>query len=162
VTGRVDDVIIQTASRLLVPHIQLYALYVLAHGHGSPGGGFQGGCILAASFILMVIAYDLQEVKRRIKETVIILLCSVGVFLFAWTGWMCLFVGGNFLDYGQLSAIIPTNQVMARYYGIAVIETGVQITVMAVMVLIFLELATGGVHREITEDTDAGTAGRQL
>jgi len=45
-------------------------------------------------------------------------------------------------------AILPVDPVMARYYGIAVIETGVQITVMAVMVSIFINLATGGRHEE--------------
>ena len=38
------DFIIKTTSRLLIPFIQLFALYVIAHGHHSPGGGFQGGC----------------------------------------------------------------------------------------------------------------------
>jgi multicomponent Na+:H+ antiporter subunit B len=128
--------------------MQIYGLYVLAHGHGSPGGGFQGGCIVAASFILMAIAYDLDEVKRRFAEKLNIFFCSLGVFIYAGVGWLCLLLGGNFLDYGKLSVILPVDPVMARYYGIAAIETGVQITVMAIMVSIFLNLVTGGTHKE--------------
>jgi multicomponent Na+:H+ antiporter subunit B len=146
-----EDVIIQTVCRIFIPFMQVYSLYVLAHGHGSPGGGFQGGCIFAASFVLMSIVYDLNEVKRRFAERFSIFLASFGVFIFAGMGWLCLFLGGNFLDYGVLSTILPVDPVMARYYGIAAIETGVQITVMAIMVSIFFNLLTGGLHEKDVE-----------
>jgi multicomponent Na+:H+ antiporter subunit B len=146
-----EDIIIRTICRIFIPFIQVYGLYVLAHGHGSPGGGFQGGCIFAASFVLMSIVYDLNEVKRRFAERFSVFLASLGVFIFAGMGWLCMFLGGNFLDYGVLSKILPVDPVMARYYGIAAIETGVQITVMAVMVSIFLNLLTGGRHEMDTE-----------
>ena len=38
------DLIVTNTVRLIVPVIQIFAFYVLAHGHVSPGGGFQGGC----------------------------------------------------------------------------------------------------------------------
>jgi multicomponent Na+:H+ antiporter subunit B len=147
-----EDVIIQTICRFFIPFMQVYGLYVLAHGHGSPGGGFQGGCIFAASFILMSIVYDLNEVKRRFAERLTVFLASLGVFIFAGMGWLCLFLGGNFLDYGVLSKILPVGTRMARYYGIAAIEIGVQITVMAIMVSIFLDLLTGGLHEKAAEE----------
>ena len=147
-----EDVIIQTVCRIVIPFMQIYSLYVLAHGHGSPGGGFQGGCIFAASFVLMAIVYDLNEVRRRFAEKIALFFVSLGVFIFAGMGWLCLFLGGNFLDYGVLSTILPTDPVMARYYGIAAIETGVQITVMAIMVSIFLDLLTGGQHEKAMEE----------
>jgi cobalamin synthase len=49
---RQDSIIITTLTRLLTPFIQLFGLYVIMHGHSSPGGGFQGGVILGAGFIL--------------------------------------------------------------------------------------------------------------
>jgi len=61
------------------------------------------------------------------------------------------------LDYGKLSKILPTDPVMARYYGMAGIETGVQITVMAIMVSIFLDLATAGKHEGALEEEDVGS-----
>ena len=146
-----EDVIIQTVCRIFIPFMQVYSLYVLAHGHGSPGGGFQGGCVFAASFVLMSIVYNLNEVKRHFTEKFSVFLASLGVFIFAGMGWLCMFLGGNFLDYGVLSTILPVDPVMARYYGIAAIETGVQITVMAIMVLIFLNLLTGGLHEKDVE-----------
>jgi len=144
VTDRWGDLIIETVARLLAPFLQLYSLYVLAHGHSSPGGGFQGGCIFAASLVLIVLAYGAKEARKRFPEKVNLALCAFGVALYAGIGWLCIFLGGNFLDYGHLSRLLPADPVMARYYGMAGIETGVQITVMAIMVAIFLELLTAG------------------
>jgi len=141
---KIDDIIIQKTSRLMIPFMQLYSLYVLVHGHGSPGGGFQGGCVLAASFILMVFAFDIEFLKKKFSERNLLLFCCIGVFIYVGTGFLCILLGGKFLDYSFLSKILPCTPIMARYYGMAIIETGVQITVMAVMVSILLDLATVG------------------
>jgi multicomponent Na+:H+ antiporter subunit B len=151
VIKEVENVIIQTICRLLIPFIQLFGLYVIAHGHGSPGGGFQGGCILAASFVLILIAFGLKEAKRRFSEKLVTLFCSLGVLIYAWTGLMCLLLGANFLDYGQLSRILSVDPVHARYYGVFAVEVGVGITVMAIMVSLFIDLITGGKHEEASE-----------
>jgi multicomponent Na+:H+ antiporter subunit B len=143
-----EDIIITTICRFILPFIQLFGLYVIAHGHGSPGGGFQGGCILAASFIIYVVAFDIAEAKRRFSEKRIIIMSSLGVGIFALIGWACLLLGGNFLDYGKLSMILPVDPVMARYYGVFGIEVGVGITVMAIMVSLFLDLITKGTFEE--------------
>lgn len=145
---KTENIIIRTMCRLLIPAIQLFGLYVIAHGHGSPGGGFQGGCILAASFILMVIAFGLKETKRHFTENLNNIFSSLGVFIYAWTGWMCLLLGANFLDYGALSTILPADPIKARYLGMFSIEVGVGITVMAIMVSLFIDLVTGGKHEE--------------
>ena len=147
-----EDVIIQTVCRIFIPFMQVYSLYVLAHGHGSPGGGFQGGCIFAASFVLMSIIYDLKEVTKRFAERLSVFFFSLGVFIFAGMGLICLLLGGNFLDYSVLSTILPVDPVMARYYSIAVIEIGIQITVLTIMVSIFLDLLTGGLHEKAAEE----------
>ena len=55
-------------SKILIPFIQLYSYYVLAHGDLGPGGGFQGGVILGSSIILYVIAFGLDEGQKLISE----------------------------------------------------------------------------------------------
>lgn len=146
-----EDIIVKTLCRFIIPFIQLFGLYVIAHGHGSPGGGFQGGCILAASFVLILIAFDLAEAKKRFSEKLNNFFNSFGVLIYTSTGWTCLLLGGNYLDYGKLSRILPVDPVQARYYGVFAVEVGVGITVMAVMVSIFLDLITGGKHEEASE-----------
>jgi len=143
-----DNIIIKTVCRILTPFLQIFALYVIAHGHYSPGGGFQGGCILGASFILLVIAYDINAVKKRMTEKLNTALCSLGVIIYAGIGLICLILGANYLDYGILHRILPVDPVKARAMGTLGIEIGVGLTVMSVMVSIFLNIATGGKHEE--------------
>ncbi|HLA48147.1 MAG TPA: Na(+)/H(+) antiporter subunit B [Nitrospinota bacterium] len=149
--NRFENIIIQTISRLLIPPIQLYALYVIAHGHYSPGGGFQGGCILGASFILMVIAYDIKETKRMISEKINTIFISLGVIIYSGIGAVCLILGADYLDYGILNKIFSVSPAKARALGTFGVEIGVGITVMAVMVSIFLNLVSGGEHEEAQE-----------
>ncbi|MCG2755374.1 MAG: hypothetical protein L6247_07410 [Desulfobacteraceae bacterium] len=143
-----DDIIIETLSRLLTPFIQAFGLYVLCLGHYSPGGGFQGGVLVAASFILLVIAYDIKEAKSRLTEKWNIVLNSAGVFVYAGIGLLCLILGANFLDYSVLSKILPVGPEEARALGILGVEIGVEITVAACLVSIFLDLASRGEHEE--------------
>ena len=138
------DIIIETLSRLLTPFIQTFGLYVLCLGHYSPGGGFQGGVLVAASFILLVIAYDIKEAKSRLTEKLNIVLNSGGVFVYAGIGLLCLILGGNFLDYSVLSKILPVGPEEARALGILGVEIGVEITVAACLFSIFLDLAAKG------------------
>lgn len=139
--SRYDSVIVATVCKKMIPFMQLYALYVIMHGHYSPGGGFQGGVILGASFILMVIALDIEEANRRMKEKFLAIFMSLGVFIYGGIGTLALIFGGNYLDYGKLPLPVKHHEEI-RALGILGIEIGVGITVMAIMLKIFLELST--------------------
>ena len=147
-----DDIIIRTVSRVLIPFIQIYALYVIMHGHHSPGGGFQGGVILGASFILYLITHGLEEAKTRMSEIKAGLFSSFGLLIYSGIGLLCLVMGGNYLDYGTLSSILKVVPAQARTLGILGIEIGVGIAVMAVMFSIFFDISTGGILPEDEED----------
>ena len=142
------DLIIRTACRLLVPFIQLFALYVIAHGHHSPGGGFQGGVILGAAFILIALSYDLRTLEHRINESMTGILSPAGVFIYAGVGAVCMLLGSNFLDYGALAGLLSTSPARARSLGILFVEIGVAIAVMATMALIYTNLSSAGRHRQ--------------
>ena len=130
------DLIIRTVCRGLTPFIQLFGLYVIMHGHSSPGGGFQGGVILASSFILLAIAEGSETLRQRFSLAALTRFMSAGVLLYAGLGVVCLVLGANYLDYGVLPFSEP------RSVGILVIEIGVGITVMAAMLSIFRDLLT--------------------
>ena len=143
-TRATDDVIIKTVSRIFTPFIQIFALYVIMHGHHSPGGGFQGGVILGASFILLVITQGLDKTRRRFSQKLGTIFCSIGLLIYSGIGILCLILGGNYLDYGKLNKIFPVIAAEARSLGILGIEIGVGIGVMAVMYSIFSDIVTGG------------------
>lgn len=130
--------VIRTVSKVLIPFIQLYALYVIAHGELGPGGGFQGGVILGSSIILLVLAYGIDEGRRMISEKTSDILSSTGVLIYAGVGVLCLISGGLFLEYTAMP--LPTKK-MASSLGIYGIEIGVGMAVAAVMITIFFETA---------------------
>lgn len=143
-----DSLIIRNTCRLVIGFIQLFALYVVAHGHYSPGGGFQGGVLLASSIILFAISNDLRTSLKRVKEKTAALLGSLGVIIYAGTALLCLLLGANFLDYKALASILGTDAVMARSYGILFVEIGVAFAVMAVMIWLYYNLSSAGKHDE--------------
>lgn len=138
------DLIIRTASRLVVPFAQLFALYVIAHGHHSPGGGFQGGVIFGAAVILYALSADLRSALSRAGEKIMAVLSSTGVLIYSGIGLLCFFLGSGFLDYSALARILRTDPIMARSYGIMLVEIGVGLSVMAVMVSLYYVLASAG------------------
>ncbi|NOS35575.1 MAG: sodium:proton antiporter [Deltaproteobacteria bacterium] len=142
-----QDTITQTVCRVMVPFMQLFALYVIAHGHHSPGGGFQGGVILGASFILLGISYDLKTILSRMREKSNIILANIGVLIYAGIGFLALLLGANYLDYSILSAILPSvTPVEARSLAMLGVEIGVGITVMAIVISVYTNLASHGRH----------------
>ena len=142
------DLIIKTICRLLIPFIQLFALYVIAHGHHSPGGGFQGGVILGASIMLLAISQDLRTAVQRMREKVDALLSPTGVFIYAGTGALCLLLGLNFMDYSALASVLYVDPVTARSHGILIVEIGVGVAVMATIICIYNNLSSAGKYDE--------------
>lgn len=143
-----DSMIVRNTCRLIIAFIQLFALYVVAHGHYSPGGGFQGGVLLGASIILFAISNDLRRTINRFKEKTSALLGALGVLIYSGTGFFCLLLGFQFLNYKALAPIFRSTDAMARSLGILVIEIGVALAVMAVMIWIFYNLSSAGKHDE--------------
>lgn len=126
--------ILDAASRLLIPYILLFALYVLFHGHHSPGGGFQGGTMLAAAVILLRLTRG-REPGWGPSRRQCAYLALLGVGIYASMGLAALLCGANFLDYGALP--LPVSRPQARSLGILGIEIGVTVGVMGTMILIF-------------------------
>ena len=137
-----EDVIVKTVARVLIPFIVAYALYVVMHGHYSPGGGFQGGVILAAGFVLLGITHGFEQAWRRLSEKVAGVIGSIGVMIYGGIGVLCLLLGGNYLDYGKLGKILGVPTAEARSLGILGVEIGVALAVMAVMCVIFFAIYT--------------------
>ena len=147
-----EDIITKTVSRIMMPFILLFALYVIIHGGHSPGGGFQGGVILGAGLVLLLITHGLHETKRHVSEKSVAIFSSVGLLIYSGIGLLCLLLLGNYLDYGKLSIILRVAPAEARALGIDGIEIGVGLTVMAIMFSIFLDISSGGEPPEDEEE----------
>ncbi|PLX68362.1 MAG: sodium:proton antiporter [Denitrovibrio sp.] len=131
-----ENVIIRTVTQIMLPFIQIFGLYVIAHGEVGPGGGFQGGVILGASVILISLVLGKKEARKRLSMKWNDVFNSTGVLVYAGIGFICLFLGGSFLEYG----VLPFGSAeKGNHLGMVGIEIGVGITVAAVMTTIFFE-----------------------
>jgi len=61
-----SSLILRTATRFLMPLLMLFALFLLLRGHNEPGGGFVGGLVVAATFVLYVMAYGVAAARRAL------------------------------------------------------------------------------------------------
>lgn len=129
--------ILRVVSKVLIPPIMLFALYVQFHGDYGPGGGFQAGVIFAAALILYAMLFGLNTAQKVINLGVVRLLSAVGVLIYGSVGLISLLQGKNFLDYSAL-AHDPQH---GQHYGILLVELGVGITVAAVMLIVFFSFA---------------------
>lgn len=89
--------IVKRTFGMLTPFIFLFSIYIITHGHLSPGGGFQGGVILGAISIIFSIVYGSEFDYKRYSPTTKTLLETSGALLFIGLGLMGILVGGNFL-----------------------------------------------------------------
>lgn len=134
--------IVLLGARLLSPYIMVFGWYVIFHGHYSPGGGFQGGALLAASVLLMRVSGGRLISRMQIQEYLNTPLAIVGVFIYFLTGLTAMITGGYFLDYGELP-IPGMEPYWLRYTGILIIEVGIGLTVMCILVMIYDNMVKG-------------------
>lgn len=139
-----DNQIIRVSARMMVPFIQLFGLYVIVHGHYSPGGGFQGGVLLGASYILLALAFDLKTSLKTFSESMNSILGTTGALIFVGTAVLCALVGGLFLDYSALELLLPLGPIEWRSFGIFIVEVGVGLAVMSIMLSLYWDLSSGG------------------
>lgn len=75
----------------------LFGLYICTHGQLTPGGGFQGGVIIATALLLVYIAQNLERFKAMTSHPLMEVLESLGAALYALTGLSAVVVGLPFL-----------------------------------------------------------------
>ena len=129
-----EIVVLRVVSRVLMPYILLFGLYVQFHGDFGPGGGFQAGVIFSAALILYGIIFGLDAVQRVFTPFAVELCMALGLLLYAGTGLVSFYKNMNYLDYDVFG---PHGQ----HYGILLIEGGVGITVASTVLMIFYAFA---------------------
>jgi multicomponent Na+:H+ antiporter subunit B len=108
--------IVKEVTRLTVGLIFLFGIYIMLHGHITPGGGFTGGVIIALSFIHLVLAYGGDYAYKKMNRDTASSMESVGALAFLCMAVLGIFAGGvfflNFIPKGTLfempsAGIIP-------------------------------------------------------
>ncbi len=117
-----SSLVLSTGCRSLFPFILLFAAYIFLHGHLTPGGGFQGGAIIASAFLLVYLGCR----ERRVKERSIKAIESSAGLIFVIIGFLGLAVSGYFL-FNFLPRGIPNTLLSAGIIPIIYIAIGFKV-----------------------------------
>jgi multicomponent Na+:H+ antiporter subunit B len=131
------DLILRVGTKLILPFILLFALYVQFHGEYGPGGGFQAGVITAGMVILLAITFGLNAAHRIAPQRLVERMIPLGVLIYASTGLAGMAFGRNYLDY----SVFARDPASGHVLGIFLVEAGVLVTVSSTMVALFYAFA---------------------
>ncbi|MXW38519.1 MAG: hypothetical protein F4Z65_09670 [Acidobacteria bacterium] len=144
------SVILDAATRILVPVVLLFAVYVLIHGHISPGGGFQGGVLFGSGLIMMRLVWGPAHAGDGQQPEVpafgpslrgsLILACA-GILGYAGIGLAAMAFGGEFLNYGTLP--LGSDPAHVRELATLGIEAAVFLTVAGTVGVLFDTISIG-------------------
>ena len=88
--------IVKTTTSIAFPLAMIYGLYIIAHGHLTPGGGFQGGAVVASACAMILVAYGSVWTIGKIKEKHLSVFESLGAIGFIGLAFLGLFYGANY------------------------------------------------------------------
>ena len=121
------SVIVKTGARILFPLIIILGVYVFVHGHLTPGGGFQGGAIIASGFLLMFMSYRTYKVNHKVLSlfetfagTTFVLLGLTGLI------WGTSFLA-NILPFGEANTLFSAGIIPLIYIAVG-IKVGSELT----------------------------------
>lgn len=108
--------IVKTVTRISVWMILLYGIYIIFHGHLSPGGGFAGGVIIALAFLNVMLAYGRKFTSDWLKISFLHDVEAASATLFLVIGILGLSMGGaflaNFMTKGELFALLSAGTIL--------------------------------------------------
>jgi multicomponent Na+:H+ antiporter subunit B len=140
VIGSYPGEVVRVINAVLAPFVMVYGLYVIAHGHYGPGGGFAGGVALAVGAVMLRLTEDATLVYQRLPRGIGVASATVGLGLFLLVALAPLVAGANFLEYAGVPVEGVADSRM-RYLGILVVEIGVGLAVAGTILMIFDVLA---------------------
>ncbi len=127
------SLILRTATRLLMPLLLLFAVFLLLRGHNEPGGGFVGGLVVAAAFVLYAIAYGVDAARRAVLVDPSTLL-GAGLLVALGSGIPAVLVGRPFLTaiwttVGIEPAVVDVGTPLVFDVGVFLAVIGVVLTI---------------------------------
>jgi multicomponent Na+:H+ antiporter subunit B len=137
--------ILQTAARVLMPLLQLFAVFLLLRGHNQPGGGFVAGLVISSSLVLYAIAFGVAAARRALLVGPSMLL-GIGLLVALASGLPGVLSGRPFMS--AIWTRLGTGAAAVDLGTPLVFDVGVCIAVVGVVLTIVFTLA----EAVVTED----------
>jgi len=153
-------VVIRVVTRMMCPFIIMFGAYLLTHGHLTPGGGFQGGVVIAAAYILFGMVFGRKEGRSAAPSFSLKCLASAGIYLYMGTGLVGIFLGYHFLA-NKVAGIFPRGMLGELFNGGTIfwIDIGVGLAVASIFTELFyafLEEKRDDAYLENKKDVESG------
>lgn len=74
--------IVRTVTNEFMPFVLVFGFYIIAHGHLTPGGGFQGGAVIVSGMVMLLVAFNHQEVEKVLRERTLSIMENTGALIF--------------------------------------------------------------------------------
>jgi multicomponent Na+:H+ antiporter subunit B len=134
-----NSLILRTSTRLMLPLLLLFSVFLLFGGHNQPGGGFAGGLMAAAGFSLYALAYDAHAAQRAVRVRLQVTI-GVGLLAAALSGMVGMIAGRPFLS-GMWVTLPPIPGLPPIAVGTPILfDIGVYLVVVSVTLIIILSL----------------------
>ncbi len=95
-----NDTILKKSSLIVFPIIMVFGVYVILNGHISPGGGFSGGAILGAGFVLFLSAFGFNKTERFMNANTVRIITLIALLVYCLSKCYSFFTGANHLESG--------------------------------------------------------------
>ncbi|MEY9971696.1 multicomponent Na+:H+ antiporter subunit B [Lysinibacillus sp. RC46] len=131
---KTNDVIIQFTTKIVFFIIFFFSIHIFLAGHYTPGGGFVGGLLTSSAIVLLVLAFDLNTV-RKVLPINYTYLTAIGLLLALATAAFPMFVGQpfftHFFDYFDLPLLGKQSLHTAMLFdsGVYLVVVGVTMTI---------------------------------
>lgn len=130
--------IVKKMTQLLAGLIFMYGIYIILHGHLSPGGGFAGGAIIAGSFILLILAFGSSALNLKKEVAGSSNTESLAILMVAILGLMALLFGAKVFFFNFLPKGTPGELLSAGVIPLYNIFIGIEVA--GAILTIFLGL----------------------
>lgn len=139
ISMKINEVILQSIAKLVVFIILTLAIYLFFSGQHMPGGGFVGGLVLASSFVLLLLAFDIETIEKSFPID-FKLIAALGAFIVVFSGLLAAIFGKEFLYQTIFHIHLPVfGQI--ELGTMTIFESGVALAVLGVVVTIILTIS---------------------
>ena len=128
-----NSLILRTTTRFLLPLLLLFSVFLLLRGHNQPGGGFVGGLVAAAAFVLYAIAFGVRRAREALRVRPLTLL-GTGLLVALVSGVPAVVRGQPFLTAAWIPGPLPLGTP-------ALFDVGVFLVVAGVVLMMIFSLA---------------------
>ncbi len=149
--------IVRRTADIFYPFCLIFGFYVVAHGHLTPGGGFQGGAVMATGAALLLVAHAYEEIIERLRKNTMKLCEAVGLLMFITAGFSGLTMGRSFMAnwlaqagslFGDVVAWGPNGGDLNTAGLLPVLNIAVGIEVLGGLTVILLYMLSGVKEKE--------------